>query len=233
MLKRSSAIVTLVLTLVAVGFAQNTNTSTQTTRQRASTKTTTNTTTPASTRAQDDASAQDGGAASTRTRSRRGNRGGDANSASTKGVLAAFNALLDGVRRADVNAVAGIYWNSPQLVLFNNNGTVTHGWEQMRANRASSYPEMKDVKLDVRDVRAQMLGRDGAVVTCLWTQSQTFRGTPETATGRMTLVFKNVGVAWKAVHLHTSPDKPDPSRLLPSETETPTPTPAPTPKPKP
>jgi ketosteroid isomerase-like protein len=149
-------------------------------------------------------------------------------------VLAAFNALLDGIRRADVNAVTGIYWNSPQLLLFNNNGTVTRGWEQMRENRASSYPEMKDVKLDVRDVRTQMLGREGALLTCLWTQSQTFRGTPETATGRMTIIFRNVGGAWKAIHLHTSPDRPDPSRLLPSEqTETPTPTPSPTPKPKP
>jgi ketosteroid isomerase-like protein len=94
----------------------------------------------------------------------------------------------------------------------------------MRKNRESSYPEMKDVKLDVRDLRVQMLGRDGAVVSCLWTQSQTFRGTSETATGRMTLVFRRVGNTWRAIHLHTSPDAPDPSRLLPSE-QTPTPTP--------
>jgi ketosteroid isomerase-like protein len=230
MLKRSSALVTLMLALAAPGFAQNANTSTQTTRERTSTKTTTTMQT-APTGGQEETGAQEAGAASTRARRRGGNRGNSANSTSTKGVLAAFNALLDGIRHADVNAVTGIYWNSPQLLLFNNNGTVTRGWEQMRENRAASYPEMKDVKLDVRDLRVQMLGRDGAVVTCLWTQSQTFHGTPETATGRMTLVFRNVGGTWKAVHLHTSPDKPDPSRLLPSETETPTP--APTPKPKP
>ena len=230
MLKRLSSIVTLTLALAVPGLAQNANTSTQTTRERTSTKTPTTTMQPAPTGGQEEAGAQeDGAATSTRARRRGGNRG---NSTSTKGVLAAFNALLDGIRHADVNAVTGIYWNSPQLLLFNNNGTVTRGWEQMRENRAASYPEMKDVKLDVRDLRVQMLGRDGAVVTCLWTQSQTFRGTPETATGRMTLVFRNVGGTWKAIHLHTSPDRPDPSRLLPSETETPTPTPAPTPKPK-
>ena len=106
----------------------------------------------------------------------------------------------------------GVYWNSPRLILFNNNGTVTKGWEQMRKNRESSYPDIKDVKLDVRDVSVTMLGRDGAVVTCLWTQSQTYKGIPETATGRMTLVFKRVGTEWKAIHLHTSPDKPDPTR---------------------
>ncbi len=130
---------------------------------------------------------------------------------------AAFERLLNGIRKADVKVVSGVYLNSPSLILFNNNGTVTRGWEQMRKNRESSYPDIKDVKLDVRDLAVTMLGRDGAVVTCLWTQSQTYKDVPETATGRMTLVFKRVGKDWKAVHLHTSPDKPDPSRVLPSE----------------
>lgn len=138
------------------------------------------------------------------------------------GVLAAFNALLEGIRHANVDAVVNAYWNSPRLVLFNNNGSVTRGWEQMRLNRASSYPDMKDVKLDVRDLRVLMLGRDGAVVSCLWTQSQIYRGVPETATGRMTIVFRRVGREWKAVHLHTSPDTPPPGRVMPSE-QTPAP----------
>jgi ketosteroid isomerase-like protein len=87
----------------------------------------------------------------------------------------------------------------------------------MHENRASSYPEMKDVKLDIKDMRVQMLGRDSALITCLWMQSQTFRGKPESASGRMTIIFRRIGDAWKAIHLHTSPDAPDPSRLLPSE----------------
>jgi len=135
----------------------------------------------------------------------------------SQSVIAAFNALINGIRHADVKAVTSIYLESPRLILFNNNGSVTKGWEQMRRNRESSYREMKDVKLDVRDLSITMLGRDGAVVSCLWTQSQTFKGAPETASGRMTLVFKRVGKDWKAIHLHTSPDRPDPSRVLPSE----------------
>jgi ketosteroid isomerase-like protein len=135
----------------------------------------------------------------------------------SQSVIAAFNALIDGIRHADAKAVTTIYLNSPRLILFNNNGTVTRGWEQLRRNREGSYREMKDVKLDVRDLSITMLGRDGAVVSCLWTQSQTYKGAPETATGRMTLVFKRVGKDWKAIHLHTSPDRPDPSRVLPSE----------------
>ena len=93
----------------------------------------------------------------------------------SEAVLAAFNKLLDGIRHASVNEVMSVYWNSPRLSLFNYNGTVTKGWEQVRTNRQSSYPEIKDVKLDVRDVAVTMLGQDGAVVTCLWTQSQSER----------------------------------------------------------
>jgi ketosteroid isomerase-like protein len=132
-------------------------------------------------------------------------------------VVAAFNSLLDGIRHADIDAVTSVYWNSPRLNLFNYNGSVTKGWEQMRKNRESSYPEIKDVKLDVRDVSVTMLGRDGAVVTCLWTQGQTYKGAPETASGRMTLVFKRVGTAWKAIHLHSSTDNPNPTTVPASE----------------
>ena len=141
-------------------------------------------------------------------------------------VVAAFNALINGIRHADAKAVTSVYLNSPRLILFNSNGTVTRGWEQLRRNRESAYRDLKEVKLDVRDLSITMLGRDGAVVSCLWTQSQNYRGTPETATGRMTLVFKRVGKDWKAIHLHTSPEGPDPSRVLPSE-QVPTTTPTP------
>jgi len=133
------------------------------------------------------------------------------------GVLAAFNTLLEGIRHANVDAVVNSYWNSPRLVLFNFNGTVTKGWDQLKQNREASYPETKDVKLDVKDLRVTMLGRDAALITCQWTQSLTFRGVPETNTGRMTIVFRKIGKDWKAIHLHTSNDRPDASRIPASE----------------
>ena len=159
----------------------------------------------------------------------------------SEAVLAAFNKLLDGIRHANVNEVTAVYWNSPRLSLFNYNGSVTKGWEQMRKNRASSYPEIKDTKLDVRDVNVTMLGRDAALVTFIWTQSQNYKGSPETASGRMTLVFRKLGNAWKAIHLHSSPDTPNPASIPPSEqvpatppaTATPLATPSPTPVPSP
>ena len=150
----------------------------------------------------------------------------------SEGVLAAFNELLAGIRHANVKEVMTVYWNSPQLNLFNYNGTVTKGWEQVRKNRESSYPEIKDVKLEVRDVSVTMLGPTGAVLTCQWTQSQNYKGTPETASGRMTLAFKRIGTAWKAIHLHSSPDTPNPAAIPPSE-QRPSPSPSPTASPTP
>jgi ketosteroid isomerase-like protein len=134
-----------------------------------------------------------------------------------RAVRATFETLLNGIRKSDVEMVMSVYWNSPQLVIFNNNGTVTRTWEQVRSNRASSYPDAKNVQLEVRDVRVSMLGAGGAVVSCLWTQTQEFRGTPESATGRLTVIFRLINNGWKIVHTHSSPSAPDPSRLLPSE----------------
>ncbi|MGH9942583.1 MAG: YybH family protein [Pyrinomonadaceae bacterium] len=177
------------------------------------------------------------GAATTPARTRRRTTASGGDSATTarptgspaeRAVRGVFDTLVEGIRQADVETVMGVYWNSPQLVIFNNNGTVTRGWDQVKANRESSYPNLKNVELEVRDVRVQTLGRDAALVTCLWRQSQEYRDTPETATGRLTLSFRLINNGWKVVHTHTSPEAPDPSRLLPSETNA---EPRPTPRP--
>jgi ketosteroid isomerase-like protein len=220
---RGSSILVIVLVLVfgtSVAFAQNSNSS-PTVRPR-----TTGTPAPTKTPAQQTPSTDVQQPASTAPAARRTEAKPKITGSETPGsqsVIAAFNAIVNGIRHANAKAVSGVYLNSPSLILFNNNGTVTRGWDQMRKNRESSYADVKDVKLDVRDISITMLGRDGALVSCLWTQSQTYKGTPETATGRMTLVFKRVGKDWKAIHLHTSPDKPDPSRVMPSEQASPTP----------
>ena len=221
MLKRFFVILSLGLGTVALVLAQNTNqqnANTSDTRTRsiapkpsATPKVVTKSTSP-----------------STQTNTQRPT-GAEADTPAPPGsVLAAFNALLEGIRHADVKTVTNAYQNSPGLVLFNNNGTVTRGWEQLKANREASYPDLKDVKLDIRDLHVTMLGRDAALITCQWTQSQRFRGAPETASGRMTIAFRRIGTQWKAFHLHTSPDKPAATSIMPSE-QTPAAVPSPTP----
>jgi ketosteroid isomerase-like protein len=213
-MKRLIPSLSIILMLAAAVFAQNSNSSTTKVKPRSAN---TNSTEPASKPTPTQKPSASPSATKPRTTT--------PTSPGSEGVLAAFNKILEGIRRANVDQVTAPYWNSKQLILFNNNGTVTRGWDQMRKNRESSYPDMKDVKLEVRDVHVTMLGRDGALVTCLWTQSLNFKGAPETATGRMTLVFKRLGTDWKAIHLHTSNDKPDPSRVTPSEQASPSATP--------
>jgi ketosteroid isomerase-like protein len=207
MLQRLFVSITLVFAFAGVSAGQNSNSSAPAPASRPRTQS--SAPAPAQT-TQGNANTQSDAGTQSRT-------GRNRSETTPKGVVEAFDALIAGIEKADVRLVTNVYWNSPQLTLFNNNGTVTRGWEQMRKNRESSYPNLKDVKLSVRDRRVLMLGRDAAMVTCLWTQSQTYKGTPETASGRMTLVFQRINGLWKAVHLHTSPDAPDPSRVAPSE----------------
>ncbi len=202
----------LFIALSTSAAAQNANTGAAPARPRQTAPART-TPTPATQPAQEAVPAEGRPSATPRTTTARPT----ADAAQARAVREAFDSLVDGIRRADAEAVTKLYWNSPQLLVFNNNGTVTKTWEQARSNRESLYAKVSDVKLDVRDVRVKTLGPSAAVVTCLWEQSQTADGQPERATGRLTIVFQKVGAAWKIVHTHTSPDKPNPSNLLPSE----------------
>jgi len=135
-----------------------------------------------------------------------------------KGVRDAFDRLIEGIKQADAEKVMSVYQNSDRILFFNNNGTATIGWENMKSNRESSYAKTSNVSLDITGLRVEMLGKDAAYVTCKWKQQQEYNSKLESASGRMTLVFKLIGKDWKVVHLHTSPDNPDATRpVLPSE----------------
>lgn len=138
---------------------------------------------------------------------------------SDKGVRDAFDRLIEGIKQVDVEKVMSVYQNSDRILFFNNNGSATLGWEQMKRNREASYAKTTNVSLDVTGLRVEMLGKDAAYVTCKWKQQQEYDGKLEKpASGRMTLVFRLIGKDWKVVHLHTSPDNPDATRpVLPSE----------------
>lgn len=147
-----------------------------------------------------------------------------ANTAQTpeqKLVRAAFDRLVKGIEESDVETVMSVYQNSPNTLYFNHNGTVTRGYEQDRINREAQYPKVTNAKLNPTNVRVEILGATGALLTCQWTQTREFDGKPETASGRMTLVFKKIGKDWKIIHLHTSPDNVPAARpVFPSERTT-------------
>lgn len=138
----------------------------------------------------------------------------------SKGVRDAFDRLVDGIKQVDADKVMEAYVRSEQLLIFNNNGTATNGWDNVKANVTASYAKLSNVTLDITGLRIEMLGKRAAYVTCKWKQSQENDGKVENASGRMTLLFILAGKDWKIVHRHTSPDKPDATRpLFPSERE--------------
>lgn len=135
-----------------------------------------------------------------------------------KGVREAFERLAEGIRQVDAAKVMSVYDNSDRTLFFNNNGSATIGWEQMKSNRESSYAKTKNVTLEITGLRVEMLSPSAAYVSCKWKQTQEYDGKLEDASGRMTLVFKKIGKDWKVVHLHTSPDNPPATRpVLDSE----------------
>lgn len=134
------------------------------------------------------------------------------------GVRAAFDRLVEGIKQVDPAKVMGAYENSPRLLIFNNNGTATLGWDNVKNNVEASYPKISNVTLDITGLRIEMLGTRNAYLTCKWSQTQEYEGKVESSAGRMTLVYKLVGKEWKISHRHTSPDRPDATRpVFPSE----------------
>ncbi len=138
----------------------------------------------------------------------------------TRGVRDTFEGLVEGIKQVDADKVMNVYQNSDKILFFNNNGSATIGWDTMKKNRDTLYAKTKNVSLDITGLRIEMFGKDAAYLTCKWKQMQEYDGKLESASGRMTLVFKQIGKDWKIVHIHTSPDNPDATRpVFPSERE--------------
>lgn len=136
----------------------------------------------------------------------------------SKAVHDAFDRLVEGIKQVDAEKVMSVYDKSARLLIFNNNGTATIGWNNVNANVEATYPKLTNVSLEITGLRIEMLGRTAAYVSCKWKQSQENDHKLETASGRMTLIFKLIGKDWKIVHRHTSPDNPGPDRpVFPSE----------------
>ena len=135
-----------------------------------------------------------------------------------KGPRDTFERLVEGIKQVDAAKVMSTYEKSDRLLVFNNNGSATIGYDTVKSNTESAYAKVSNVTLEITGLRVEMLGKTAAYVSCKWKQSQENNGTVENSAGRMTLVLKLVGKDWKITHRHTSPDRPDATRpVFPSE----------------
>ena len=137
-------------------------------------------------------------------------------------VRAAFDRMTEGIRQADAEKLMSVYDNNERTLFFNNNGSVTLGWKQMKENRDQSFAKTKNVTLETTGVRVEMLSPTSAYVSFKWKQTQEHDGKLESASGRTTLIFKKLGKDWKVLHVHSSPDNAPPNRpVFESEREEP------------
>lgn len=145
---------------------------------------------------------------------------GSAKADPAKGVRDAFERLIEGIKQVDADKVMAAYDKNDRLLIFNNNGTATIGWENVDANVRATYSKITNVTMEITGLRVEMVGAKSAYVSCKWKQTQENSGKLEDASGRMTLIFQLIGKDWKITHRHTSPDKPDATRpVFPSERE--------------
>ena len=114
-----------------------------------------------------------------------GQRASAAKADPAKGVREAFDRLIDGIKQVDADKVMASYEKSDRLLIFNNNGSATIGWETVKSNVTSSYAKVSNVTLDITGLRVEMLGPKAAYVTCKWKQSQESEGKLENAAGRL------------------------------------------------
>ena len=82
---------------------------------------------------------------------------------SSKDVRAAFDRLVEGIKQSDAAKVMSVYNKSDDILFFNNNGSVTRGWETMKTNREESYKTVTNVTLETTGVRVEMLGSNAGV----------------------------------------------------------------------
>src|SRR6201986_492653 len=70
-------------------------------------------------------------------------------------VRAVFDRLVEGIKQADATKVMSVYNKSEDILFFNNNGSVTRGWDTMKANREASYKNATNVTLEPTGVKIE------------------------------------------------------------------------------
>jgi beta-aspartyl-peptidase (threonine type) len=116
-------------------------------------------------------------------------------------VQEVLNAQVESWNRGDLSQFMETYWHSPELT-FVSGGTEIRGWQDTLERYRRRYQE-GDAEmgvLDFAEVRVEVLGPNVALVRGQYRLQQS----SGLATGRFTLVLKNLSGDWKIVYDHTS-----------------------------
>ena len=109
---------------------------------------------------------------------------------------------VDAWNRHDLEGFMAGYWDSPNLTFFSG-ATETQGWQATLERYRKKYqaPDAAMGKLEMTDIRVELLGPQGAFVRGRWHLTMSNGKEPK---GLFTLVFREFPEGWRIVHDHTS-----------------------------
>lgn len=123
-------------------------------------------------------------------------------------IIAFVRSYVDASNRADIQASMDMMSKSPG-VSSASIGTITRGWESLRAQADSMAGSEGLMKISLGSMDVTMLGGNAAlVVTSAAIRVETEQG-PVQLRGALTLVLERVGGAWKVLHEHLSLPLPE------------------------
>jgi uncharacterized protein (TIGR02246 family) len=104
--------------------------------------------------------------------------------------------------RHDLEGFMAGYWNSPALTFFSG-ATETQGWQATLERYRKKYqaPDAEMGKLEMTDIRVEMLGSQAAFVRGRWHLTLSNGKQPH---GLFTLIFREFPEGWRIIHDHTS-----------------------------
>jgi ketosteroid isomerase-like protein len=124
------------------------------------------------------------------------------NTVSAKSIQAILMAQQEAWNRGDLNAFMTAYWNSPELAFIGK--TIARGWQAtMDRYRREYSTRAKMGTLTFSEIEVHEVAPGAAWVFGRFALKRTAEGGGD-ASGKFTLVLKQVGGAWKIVLDHTS-----------------------------
>lgn len=116
-------------------------------------------------------------------------------------IESVLDAQAEAWNRGDLDAFMEGYWRSPDLV-FTSGGAVQRGWQTTLDRYRASYGTSPETmgRLAFSDLEVHPLGPGAAWALGRWDLERD----GQTTGGVFTLVFREIGGAWRIVHDHTS-----------------------------
>ena len=123
--------------------------------------------------------------------------------ASAKAVDEAF---IAGFNKADGDAVAATYWNSPETVSYLPDVMELKGFEAIKAGLVQSMPAMGGAQLQITEARYVPVGEDTVLSNGLWTMTMPAAegAAPAEMRGRFSAVMQRKDGRWVYIMDHAS-----------------------------